>query len=336
MQLDKEEVELLKRGGNRKSLYLEQWLRNKFNAWQKVSGISCNMEIEEMYETALAELNDLFSTFFLQVLRRDGKIYLGETLVGLLRALGRIIRGHCERKSIETSEKTKKFYILDDPHFIKACTSCLVSIQRSAKAGIGRKRKSTIGLTPDQIHAILAQDFMSRSDRRGCQMRLAFFVVHNFCVHAQQELYNLSVSDFEISSDAFGKFVRFDERSSKNHKVDLQHCQPEKLCQSVTCYHVDVVATFETYFVHQPKWSPEEIEKGILPLFHRAIDEIVRDPGVVSALQKISFRLILMNAVSICGFFVFGMCGFFLFDICSSFVFSLCQSVPDRLQLLID
>ncbi len=55
-------------------------------------------------------------------------------------------------------------------------------------------------------------------------MRLEFFVVHNLCVHAQQELYNLSVADFEISFAAFGKFVRFDEHSLKNHKVDLKHC----------------------------------------------------------------------------------------------------------------
>jgi len=127
---------------------------------------------------------------------------------------------------------------------------------------------------------ILAQAFMSRSDRRGCQLRLVFYVTHNFCVRAQQEMYNLCDFDFQIAEDKLGRYVRFDERSSKNHKIDLKHCQPEKMRRPVFCYHVDVVDTFETYFAHLPKWTVEE--KGPHPLFLRAIDGILRDPGVVS------------------------------------------------------
>jgi len=66
---------------------------------------------------ALAELNELFYTFFLQVLQKDGKIYPGENLIGLLRALGSIIHSLCENKIFETSLKTNKFYILNDLRF---------------------------------------------------------------------------------------------------------------------------------------------------------------------------------------------------------------------------
>lgn len=148
-------------------------------------------------------------------------------------------------------------------------------------AGVGRKRRVTAALTPEQDAAILAQDFMSKSDRRGCQLRLAFYVSVNFCVRAQQELYNLCDIDFEFFEDRFGRFVPFDERSSKNHKIDLKHCQPEKLRRPVTCYLPDVVLTFDTYFAHLPKWLPNEL--GPHPLFLRPIDGILRDPGVVSS-----------------------------------------------------
>ena len=60
-------------------------------------------------------------------------------------------------------------------------------------------------------------------------MRLAFFITQNFCVRTQIESYNLYVIDFSISQDNMGRQVRFDERSFKNHKIDLEHCQPKIL-----------------------------------------------------------------------------------------------------------
>jgi len=43
---------------------------------------------------------------FFQKGERNDKIYSGETLVEFLHALSHIIRGHCEKKSVETSIKT--------------------------------------------------------------------------------------------------------------------------------------------------------------------------------------------------------------------------------------
>ena len=99
-------------------------------------------------------------------------------------------------------------------------------------------------------------------------------------MRAQQELYNLCDIDFEFSEDRFGRFIRFNERSSKNHKIDLKHCQPKKLRHPVVCYLPDVVLTFDTYFAHLPKWLLNE--PGPHPLFLRPIDGILHNLGVVS------------------------------------------------------
>ncbi|KAJ7559543.1 hypothetical protein O6H91_04G090100 [Diphasiastrum complanatum] len=145
-------------------------------------------------------------------------------------------------------------------------------LQRSVAAGVGRKRKTNECITPLHVQSILAQSFMQLSTPCGCLMRLAFYVCHNFCVRGYVEMYNLMVSDFEIMYDHMGKFVRFHERSSKNHKVDLLHCQP------VTCYFPDVVATFEAYFDHLPKWLAED--GSSCPLFLRGIDGELSNPSV--------------------------------------------------------
>ena len=200
-QLEQEEVEIVAKGGHRKSIYLDNWARNRFSDWRNVSGINSQDTIEDMFENSCALLNEQLSTFFLQVQRRDGKLYPGETLVGLLRAIGRVICARCFQRSVETSKPQEEFYILEDRRFSKACVACITSAQRAGKAGVGRKRRVTTALTPEQDAAILAQALMSRSDKRGCQLRLAFYISVNFCVRAQQELYNLCDIDFEFSGD---------------------------------------------------------------------------------------------------------------------------------------
>lgn len=113
--------------------------------------------------------------------------------------------------------------------------SCEGAIKRSSALGLGRKRKVTKGLTYSDEATMLSKEFMSRVDPKGCSMRVAFYCTCNFGVRGHSELYSLMDSDFELTSDAFGSYVRFDERSSKNHKLDVLHCQPEKLRLPVTC-----------------------------------------------------------------------------------------------------
>ena len=94
---------------------------------------------------------------------------------------------------------------------------------------------------------LLASSSLDRTNWRGCLLRVAYYAIHNFYVRGQKELYSLSDVDFTICSNAInGKHVQFDERESKNHKVDLKHCQPEKMRRPVTCCHIDVVETFKT------------------------------------------------------------------------------------------
>ena len=138
-QLDKEEVVEVKKGGQRKSLYMERWGRNRFEDWCIVIGCLCMDSIEDMFENRFPELVDLLHDFFLQVQQKDGKPYLGETLVTLLCVIGRIIRARLEERSIETSEKLEEFYILNDPQFKKCCVVCLIVVRRSAQTRVGRK-----------------------------------------------------------------------------------------------------------------------------------------------------------------------------------------------------
>lgn len=123
-QLEKEEVNIVAKDGHMKSAYLDNWARNRFNDWRIISGITSQDTIEDMFENSCALLNEQLSTFFLQVQRRDGKLYPGETLVGLLRAIGRIIQARCCQRSVETSKPEEEFYILEDPRFMKACVAC--------------------------------------------------------------------------------------------------------------------------------------------------------------------------------------------------------------------
>ncbi|KAJ7560402.1 hypothetical protein O6H91_04G128000 [Diphasiastrum complanatum] len=270
--LEDAELMLVASGGKRKSLCVDAWALNRFNDWRSFVGLDCTVSLEDLFESNVSYLVDLLSSFFLQVQRRDGSLYLGESLVGLLRGLGRLIRARLEERSVSSGIAVEEFFIMTDPRFKKAQLSCLTAVQRSVAAGVGRKRKTNECLTPLHVQSILAQSFMQLSTPCGCLMRLAFYVCHNFCVRGYVEMYNLMVSDFEIMYDHMGKFVRFHERSSKNHKVDLLHCQP------VTCYFPDVVATFEAYFDHLPKWLAED--GSSCPLFLRGIDGELSNPSV--------------------------------------------------------
>ena len=174
-QLDVEEVEQLKSGGPRKSIYMERWARNRFDDWRKLNVCCCMDPIEDMFLYRVGELVEMLSQFMLEVQCKDGKLYLGETLVTMLRAIGRIIRGKLEADSVENKTVAEKFYIIDDPRFKKVCVSCLIAVKRSVKAGIGRKRKITTPLTYEMGQQLLASPILCRTDRKGCVLRVACY-----------------------------------------------------------------------------------------------------------------------------------------------------------------
>ena len=83
--------------------------------------------------------------------------------------------------------------------------------------------------------------------------------------------------------------MRFDERKSKNHKVDLKHCQPKKMRRPVTCCHTNVVETFETYMSHLPKWDESDLPRPH-PFFLRPIDGNLKEPGVWYAKARVGLK----------------------------------------------
>ncbi|KAJ7514207.1 hypothetical protein O6H91_23G033200 [Diphasiastrum complanatum] len=261
-------------------LSANRWARNRFNDWRVVMDLDPCLSIEDLFLSDLNRLLELLVGFFLQVQRKDGSLYPGETLVNMLRGIGRIIRARLELNTLSSGIVVEEFNIMLDPRFKKVRVSCLTAVQRSSVAGVGRKRKLTQSLTVLQVQSILSQAFMQCDDGHGVLMRLAFYICRNFCVRGHLELYNLCISDFEICCDHMGTFVRFDERCSKNHKVDLAHCKPERMRQPVSCYLPDVVSSFEVYFAHLPKWDDDD---GCLhPFFLRAIDGVRQNPVVIS------------------------------------------------------
>ncbi|KAI5073134.1 hypothetical protein GOP47_0011147 [Adiantum capillus-veneris] len=67
----------------------DKWARKKFDFWRKVSGVDCDTLLEKI---ELCELNVMLSKFFLVVCKQGGALFPSDTLMGLFRCFGRIIK----------------------------------------------------------------------------------------------------------------------------------------------------------------------------------------------------------------------------------------------------
>lgn len=69
---------------------------------------------------------------------------------------------------------------------------------------------------------------------------------------------------------------------SKNWKIDVLHCNPNKMRQPVTCYDADVINTYKAMVSHWPVWSKKDnLEKPRPhPLFLQPKHKIKRNENV--------------------------------------------------------
>jgi hypothetical protein len=76
-------------------------------------------------------------------------------------------------------------------------------------------------------------------------------VVCNLCLKTHKTLHSIRDVDFQsLEYIVQGKYVKFNERESKNHKVQLLHCHLEKVRKAIAYRYQDLVATDGTYTSH--------------------------------------------------------------------------------------
>lgn len=89
--------------------------------------------------------------------------------------------------------------------------------------------------------------------------------------------------DFTFGENSYSLYVRFDEHSSKNHKLDLFHCQPKCLHKLDVVTILNIVLTFHTFYDHQPKWQVDE--SPLHPLIPRPLDGLSKESNVINVVK---------------------------------------------------
>ncbi len=86
--------------------------------------------------------------------------------------------------------------------------------------------------------------------------------------------------DFTFGEKSYNLYVRFDEHSSKNHKLDLFHYQPKLLHKLDVVIILNIVLTFHTFYNHQTKLRVDE--SMLHPLIPRPLDGLSKEFNVIS------------------------------------------------------
>ncbi|KAI5073291.1 hypothetical protein GOP47_0011304 [Adiantum capillus-veneris] len=242
------EEEMLNVGEN-STKQKNNWARKKFDAWREFSGIDSSIALEKL---DLHTLNGLLSKLFLVVCKKRGDLFPSDTLMGMLRCFGRLLKKEQDLRIAKTGVTEVPFDIARNPIFKGTQNSVMAAMRRSIAQGVckDRKKASVIGVSLEQ--AILGDIDFSIMHGWGCQMRFAFFCMLHFCIRGGYELYKLERTMFSSGKDELGAYVRFCERSSKNYKVDLNHFQPEHFRPPVTVRDEDVLARYEQLMRHMP------------------------------------------------------------------------------------
>ncbi|KAI5079751.1 hypothetical protein GOP47_0005230 [Adiantum capillus-veneris] len=244
----------------------DNWARKKFDEWRKICGLECQVPLEKL---DLRQLNDMLSQFFVVVCKQNGSLFPSDTLMGMLRCFGRMIKKEQELRVALTGVTEVPFDIVKNPIFKSTQNAVISAMRRSVARGVCKERKksSVLGITLEQ--EILRDIDFNIQHSRGCQSRFAFFCMLHFCVRGGLELYKLERAMFARGADELGPFVRFSERLSKNYKVDLMHYQPEHFRPPVTVRDSDVLDTFDQLMRHMPPIV--EGDKNLLHVFLQPI-----------------------------------------------------------------
>lgn len=79
-----------------------------------------------------------------------------------------------------------------------------------------------------------------------------YYLLCRFGIRGGRELYNLGRHEFSFGTNEAGRFLRFDERLSKNCHVNLQRFQEEHFRPTVMEHDVDMILTIQLLIDHLP------------------------------------------------------------------------------------
>ncbi|KAL3682593.1 hypothetical protein R1sor_000615 [Riccia sorocarpa] len=174
--VDTKELENVEQSEPRRNKYSETWARRAFDEWRESRNLDISRTIEDLSEEVnLRDFIDNLSIFFLQVRKKDGKLYPPMSIEGLLRAIGRIIRARQKQRLIKSGAAVIPFNILKDVRYRKVKVAADEAVSRAMAAGLGKYVKKSDLITLEEEHEMLPQPICSLDSPRGLNYRIGYF-----------------------------------------------------------------------------------------------------------------------------------------------------------------
>ncbi|KAL3696192.1 hypothetical protein R1sor_010268 [Riccia sorocarpa] len=264
--VDPDELHRVEQGGRRRNKFVDDWGRKRFYEWRRLKKIDCNKSIEDLSEESdIREFVDNLTTFFLQVKKKDGQLYLPTTIQALLRAIGRVIRARQEQRCVETGIAVHPFSIWKDPRYRKVKLAADEAVQRSLDRGLGKHVKKSEILTLEEETRMLAQPKCSLQCPRGLNYVMLYYCLRKFFIRGVAGLRHVNWEDFTVENLPTGQVLRYTPDTSKTWKVDVARCAADNLRRPVDCHVPQVIDCFVKLSSVRPTWHTDELPPH--PLF---------------------------------------------------------------------
>lgn len=182
---------------------VDNWCRNRFNAWRKAKGMDTSKSIE-YYWDHLKEFGQILTVFFLEVAKVNGKRYPTESLMGLYNAFNRILCAEQRKRCIEQNKTEPIFEIEKHPFFLTVNRAVNESMTMSVNAGANKGRKKARGLTFEDEVMILSHPSHQVTFARGLLKRVVYYCTIIFYVRGNSEMHNLRYCDFQRGENNAG------------------------------------------------------------------------------------------------------------------------------------
>ncbi|CAM6083274.1 unnamed protein product [Calypogeia fissa] len=249
LEEDSSFMKTIAEGGLNPSAAVDKWARNRLNKFRAYKGLDTSIMFDDL---SALDCATLLTKFFSQVCKKDGSFYPTATLASLFRAFHSVLRRKQECRIQRTGVDEPVFNMRTSPLFKSVSVLCVLAMQRSKLAGANLPRKKAAIITLSDEHTILSHRCTARDHPRGLQRRAVYYLLCRFEIRGGQELYKLDKCEFQFGCDDGGKFVRYDERLSKNYKVSLEWYQDEHFCPALTIHEPDMVGTLQELIDHLP------------------------------------------------------------------------------------
>ncbi|MCO5586661.1 hypothetical protein L7F22_040603 [Adiantum nelumboides] len=127
----------------------DNWVRKKFDAWRKMCGLE---QVTPLEKLDLRVLNDMLARFFAVVCEQGGGLFPSDTLMGMLRCFGRLVKKEQDLRIASTGNVEVPFDIVWNPILKSTQNAVLGAMRRSVAAGVCKETKKApvIGVTMEQ------------------------------------------------------------------------------------------------------------------------------------------------------------------------------------------